>query len=424
MGGRTRRLRGILVGAVAAHPRRGPPGLQRPPWRGRRSVRGRRRSGRSAIHRLRRPAHHIRHHGGDQPLLQHQPAAVGCIRPSDIRRRGRRSIGRRRHAGALFLDAAVRNPRLRGVRAAHRRRCELAARHAQGLCEPSDDRLRRNAFLRYQAALVAHGGGRGTRRLGDGMGIVKQTGVIAWLVGIAALIGLVIWSGIDSVSHAVASVGWGIVAVVMVRIVTVSVAGVGWWLLFPPDRPPQLQTCVLMRFIREAANVLLPMAQVGGDLIGARLLTLRGVAGSLAAASVIVDVLLQAATQFLFACLGLAVLIALGASATVAHTAAVALAVAAMLLLGFYLPQRQAGRRILRWGIKSLSGDQKWRVLGTIDAVYQQLTAIYASRSRLLASTIVHLAGWLFGVAEVLVVFAFMGHPIALGEALVIESLL
>ncbi len=256
------------------------------------------------------------------------------------------------------------------------------------------------------------------------MGIVKQTGVIAWLIGIAAVIGLVIWSGIDSVGHAVSSVGWGIVAVVMVRVVTVSVAGAGWWLLFPPGRPPQFQTCVLLRFIREAANVLLPMAQVGGDLIGARLLTLRGVAGSLAAASVIVDVLLQAATQFLFACLGLAVLMALGASETVAHTAAVALAVAAFLLAGFYLAQRRAGQRILQWAISRLNGDRKWRVLGTIDAVYQGLTAIYASRARLLTSTIVHLAGWLFGVAEVLFVFAFMGHPIGLGEALVIESLL
>jgi putative membrane protein len=256
------------------------------------------------------------------------------------------------------------------------------------------------------------------------MEIVKQTGVIAWLIGIAAVIGIVIWSGIDSVGHAVASVGWGIVAVVMVRVATVSVAGAGWWLLFPPVRHPDIRTCVLLRFIREAANVLLPMAQVGGDLIGARILTLRGVPGSLAAASIIVDVLLQAATQFLFACLGLAVLIALGASETVAHTAAVALGIAALMLTGFYLAQRQAGQRILRWAMSRLSGDRKWRVLGTIDAVYQDLTAIYQSRLKLFTSTLVHLAGWLIGVAEVLVVFACMGTPISLGEALVIESLL
>jgi len=58
------------------------------------------------------------------------------------------------------------------------------------------------------------------------------------------------------------------------------------------------------------------MAQVGGDLIGAALLTRYAVPGALAAASVIVDVLLQAATQFLFALVGLLVLIALGADAS------------------------------------------------------------------------------------------------------------
>jgi putative membrane protein len=256
------------------------------------------------------------------------------------------------------------------------------------------------------------------------MAIVKQAGVVAWLTGIAVAIGLVVWSGIDSVAHAVASVGWGIALVVLVRVVTVSIAGMGWWLLFPVTKRPELRTCVLLRFVREAANVLLPLAQVGGDLIGAGLLAARGVAGSLAAASVIVDVLLQAATQLQFACLGLAVLMVLGADETLAHSAAIALVVAALLLVGFYLAQRRGGQRFLRWAINGLTGDRKWRVLGTVDAVYQNLATIYASRSTLAASTIVHFIGWLFGVLEVLVVFAFMGNPVSLGEAIVIESLL
>src|SRR5437899_1115178 len=94
---------------------------------------------------------------------------------------------------------------------------------------------------------------------GGRMAIVKQAGVVAWLTGIAVAIGLVVWSGIDSVAHAVASAGWGIALVVLVRVVTVSVAGAGWWLLFPAAKRPDLRTCVLLRFIREAANVLLPL---------------------------------------------------------------------------------------------------------------------------------------------------------------------
>jgi putative membrane protein len=254
--------------------------------------------------------------------------------------------------------------------------------------------------------------------------MVKQAGVVAWLGGIAALIALTTWSGLDAVGHAISSVGWGIALVVMVRAVTVSVAGAGWWLLFPSKTRPQLRTCLRLRFIREAANVLLPVAQVGGDLIGAGLLTCYAVPGALAAASVIVDVLIQAATQFLFAILGLFTLVALEADQALARSAAIGLAVAALMLAGFYLAQRRGGQRILRSVVSRVAGDREWRVLGTIDAVYQDLAMIYAARSSLIASCVVHMAGWVFGVVEVLIVFAFMGHPVSIGEALVIESLL
>jgi putative membrane protein len=254
--------------------------------------------------------------------------------------------------------------------------------------------------------------------------MVKQAGVVAWLAGIAALIALATWSGLDAVGHAISNVGWGILLVVMVRAGTVVVAGVGWWLLFPPKMRPQLGTCVLLRFVREGVNVLLPVAQVGGDLVGAGLLTLYAVPGALAAASVIVDVLIQAATQFLFAIVGLLTLVALGADQTLAQSAAIGIAIAVLMLAGFYLAQRRGGQRVLRSVVNRLTGDREWRVLGTIDAVYHNLAMIYAARSSLIASCVVHLAGWVVGAAEVWIVFAFMGHPVSIGEALVIESLL
>jgi len=62
-------------------------------------------------------------------------------------------------------------------------------------------------------------------------------------------------------------------------------------------------------------------------------------------------------------------------------------------------------------------------VLGTVDAVYQSLSMIYARRSNLVASSLVHMVGWLIGVTEVLIVLSCMGHPVTIGEAVVIESL-
>jgi putative membrane protein len=275
------------------------------------------------------------------------------------------------------------------------------------------------------------------------MGALKHVGVAVWCVGIAACVALSVWSGLGEVVNAIASVGWGMLGVALARAATVSIAGAGWWLLFPrgpspaersaAERSPEkfrkipplgLGSAVLLRFIREGVNSLLPLTQVGGDIISARLLTFWGVPGALGAASIIVDVLMQAATQFLFAALGIMTLIALGTDATIAGAAAASLAVAAPLLGGFYIAQRRAGHRVLAFLLRQINGDGSWRLLGTVDAVYQHLSTIYARRSGLTASGFVHMTGWLAGVAEVLIVLHCMGLPASIGEALVIESLI
>ena len=78
--------------------------------------------------------------------------------------------------------------------------------------------------------------------------------MIAILVGIAVVVGVTIWSGWRLVGEAVASVGVGILVVVLVRAMTITVAGLGWQLLFPRDLRPPIWRCVLLRFVREGAN--------------------------------------------------------------------------------------------------------------------------------------------------------------------------
>lgn len=253
---------------------------------------------------------------------------------------------------------------------------------------------------------------------------IRKTGVIAMLAGVAVVVALTAWSGWRLVGEAVASVGVGILVVILVRATTIAVAGLGWQLLFPRKVRPPAWRCVLLRFVREGANNLLPFAQVGGDLVGARLLKFSGVSGSLSLASVIVDVLLQAATQFVFAICGLAILIALGNHNGVAWAAAPGFLVAALALGGFYWAQRHGGRRVVSFFVDRLARDKDGFFQTKVDAVYHWLAAIYASRSTLLSSAIVHLIGWLVGAAEVYAAFAFMGRPVDWTEALVIESLI
>ena len=144
---------------------------------------------------------------------------------------------------------------------------------------------------------------------------------------------------------------------------------------------------------------------------------------ALAAASVIIDVLMQAATLLLFALIGLVMLVAHGADETIAGIAATGLGLAILMLSGFYVAQRGAGRRLLFSMLSRLKFDGSWRMLGTVEAVYQSLSTIYARRFNIAASGQVHMLGWLIGVAEVWIVFTCMGHPVSVGNALVIESL-
>jgi hypothetical protein len=99
---------------------------------------------------------------------------------------------------------------------------------------------------------------------------------IVWTAGVVAVIGLVLRTGVEPVTRAFEAAGWGVAVVCVLRAIAVSGAGLGWFALFPRPLRPSVVACVLIRFLREGANALLPMTQVGGDVIGARALTLRG----------------------------------------------------------------------------------------------------------------------------------------------------
>jgi putative membrane protein len=253
------------------------------------------------------------------------------------------------------------------------------------------------------------------------MGMILK---FAWFASGCAIVGLILWAGAGPVFGAFAAAGWGVLAVVILRGIAISTAGVGWSFLFPSAMRPAVWTCVLIRFLREGANALLPITQIGGEVIGARVLTLRGAPASLSAASVIVDVLVQAATQFLFAAVGLATLASMRDGGAVRGTVAIVIVVALPALSGFYLVQRPVGQRFIKALLARVVGEREWLSFGAIDALYARLASIYANRRGVITATIIHSSVWLFGALEVWAILAFMGYPSGYPEALVIESLM
>jgi putative membrane protein len=252
----------------------------------------------------------------------------------------------------------------------------------------------------------------------------KQATLVIWCLGVSVLIGLTLWYGAGQVGQAMVSTGWAAVLVMLIRMVAVAGAGLGWWLLFPPGHRPSVWACIAIRFVREGANALLPLAQIGGDFIGARCLALRGVRAPVAAASVIVDVLMQAISQFVFAIIGLMLLIEIGGNELVVWPLAVGIAVAVPALGGFLLMQGEYGQRLIKKLLSLFAGDSNWLVFGAVDDLFSQLDAFYSYHRGLIRSVTWHLAGWFVGAIEVWIVLNAMGYPIDFGDAVIIESLM
>jgi putative membrane protein len=252
---------------------------------------------------------------------------------------------------------------------------------------------------------------------------MKRVAIIAAVLGVLVIAGAIWAADPLAVAAAIVRASWFSLIVIGVRAVSVSLAGLCWWLLVPRAQAPQPWVFALLRIVREGGNTLLPLTQIGGDVISVRLLTFWGVAGPLASACVIVDVLLQALGQFVFALTALGLLALSGSSDEFVHNAGIALLFAVPALAGFYIVQRQWGEALVTALLRRLARGKEWAVHGTVDALFQNLHAIYDRPGPVISALLGHVIVWFFGALEVWVALFAMGYDIELRTAIIIEGL-
>lgn len=247
--------------------------------------------------------------------------------------------------------------------------------------------------------------------------------ILLAVAGLILLSILATFSGAGEVLDAVLASGWAAFFIVLARGVAIAFDGIAWRYLLPAAQRVSVPVSVLLRGIREGVNQLLPVAQVGGDFVGARLARLWRLEGALAGASVIVDVAIQAGTQLAFALTGLAILVALGGEGEVVRFAAIGLGIGCLLIPAFFVVQRREGGRLVGTLLRKVAGGREWLGIGAVERLYERLGDIYANRRGVAAATAIHMGVWVFGSVEVWVALHFMGYPVSFAEALVIESL-
>jgi len=244
---------------------------------------------------------------------------------------------------------------------------------------------------------------------------------IAALAGLALLTGLTAYYGFDSVLQALVSSRWGTALVVVVRAAALTGAGVGWWLLLTPIRRGPA-VFIGLRFVREGINALFPVAGVGGDFIGARLLGQFGIAVNLAVAIVLIDIFIQVACLLIFVLAGLGIVDLVGSHRLTAMTF-VMLAVALPAVGGFYLALNFGAFEPVVGRLAAFGEKRQWPAFGHVVDLGARLQQIWQNRRGLLGSFLVHLAAVFLGAAEVWIALLFMGYPVSPAEAIAIESI-
>jgi putative membrane protein len=253
----------------------------------------------------------------------------------------------------------------------------------------------------------------------------RLVGALAWLVGIGLVAGLIATQNLGDLTAALAVAGWSIALVGLAHLGTLLADALGWRALFArPHRPP-LGSMVVKRWIGTSVNSLLPVAQIGGELVRARLLARAGVAGPIAGASVVVDLTAGLITQALFMALGIALYLGQrqADAGWLLHLAG-GFALFSALLIGFGWAQRQGLFLRLARILERATRGRGWQgLVGSAAALDREIVARYAAHPRLSQCACWKFLGWLWGSVEIWLAFWLLGHPIGPVEAVILESL-
>ena len=246
-----------------------------------------------------------------------------------------------------------------------------------------------------------------------------------WALAFGAVLfaSLLALAGFADVVRALSAAGVGLLAVAGVHLVVIVLDAASWRALLPAVARPNFARLVCLWWVGESVNSLLPVAQIGGELVRARLMTRSGAAGAVAGASVVAGLTIAVLTLIVFAATGV-VLLGRTAPTGAAGAIAVGLATLGVLLGGFFWAQHNGlFLRLARLFERAAAGRAWLSLSGGAAALDDAVRSIYARRGAVARSSAWCLTGWVAGVGEVWLGLALLGHPVSLTEAFVLESL-
>ena len=253
-----------------------------------------------------------------------------------------------------------------------------------------------------------------------------RAAVLVGLGGLAAATALFLWQGLGPVIGAFTAAGLGILWASLFHVAPMAINASAWQVLVPRRlrRRPSLAEFFWAVWLREAVNGLLPVARVGGEIVTVRLLMRRGLGAAVAGASVVADVTVGIATQFILALVGVALLVSRGADSGIVAEIAVALLVAVPIVTAVVLVQRFGPFALFARVFRALFGGRFDKIVGSAAALDRAVRRLYRRRSAVLACGALQLLGWTVGAGEIWIALYYLGHPVGFDTALIFEALI
>ncbi|HEX6965196.1 MAG TPA: lysylphosphatidylglycerol synthase domain-containing protein [Gemmatimonadaceae bacterium] len=248
-----------------------------------------------------------------------------------------------------------------------------------------------------------------------------------WIVGglgLALAIALVVRAGIPGIRQLLDVAGWRLLWLAPIHIAPLALDATGWRRLLRGVRAPGRIYLTWAAVVREAVSGLLPVARVGGEVVGARLLIRRGVAGTIAGASVIVELTLTMGAQLLFAGMGLVLLLSYPTTGATPRLVALGLAVGVLAVAAFFLVQHRWGMfELIERVLRAMVGRDVLRAVGNPARLDQAIRTMYREHRALVACTAWQLAGLCAGAIELWITLRLLGQPSSVRASFVVESL-
>ncbi len=244
------------------------------------------------------------------------------------------------------------------------------------------------------------------------------------LAGAAVVTALVIYYGAGEVGKALVSVRFLNFALYIAAqlVITLGLA-LCWRMLLRSRSRGSFLLLVWGRLVRDATGEFLPFSQVGGYVLGARVITLSGVDAADAAASTLGDVTTEFLAELVFIGMGLAILTHLAPSSALLLPIAIGLCIAICMGVGLVLMQRSSGK-MFRKVVLKIAGQAGQGAALQIDRLQAALDRMYTARGRLALAAFFHLLCW-FGTATASYIgFHALGVPVPFSTAFAIEAML